>query len=195
MPVDYCSWRRQTPGQPIKRIAKCPKEARCHRFARQHIAHAQREGESGFLGLGSEALQGRELRAGRSRERNRRRTDAYRSSRKQKTARLPAQRADEAALGRCAESFCGSACCVLRIGGLHGVDTKRAMSSDERRSRYARRLARGCAEPGAGWHVFPHHFVAERAKQLAEIVDLPGAGENVPQHPNPSCKEELRCGW
>src|SRR5437764_8320358 len=46
------------------------------------------------------------------------------------------------------------------------------------------------AEPGAGRHHFPRRLVAERDKQLAEIFDPLGAGENVAQHPDPAVKEE-----
>src|SRR5207247_1722341 len=40
-------------------------------------------------------------------------------------------------------------------------------------------------QPGPGWHGFPRRVVTEHADHLAEIVNLLGAGEKRPQHPEP----------
>ena len=55
------------------------------------------------------------------------------------------------------------------------------MSRDQRGSIDVRRLA----QPRAHRHGLPGRFVAQRAEQLAETLDLRRAGENVAQHDKP----------
>src|SRR5439155_7226143 len=56
---------------------------------------------------------------------------------------------------------------------------------DQCRTPHSRRLRPGLAEPGPGWHGFPHPLEPERAKEVAKIIDLLGAGEKLPQHHGP----------
>src|SRR5437773_2367662 len=64
--------------------------------------------------------------------------------------------------------------------------------ADAQRQRERRFSLRRLSQPRAHRHGLPGGFIAERAKQLAETLDLCGAGEDLPQHQKPLLKEGLR---
>jgi len=90
----------------------------------------------------------------------------------------------------------GGACGGFGVRCLESEHAKCIMPRDERGPTHAGGARRFLPEPGPGWHGFPRRVVSEHAKQVAEIVDLLGAGEKFPQHHGPLwLGGEPRWGW
>src|SRR6266566_4388388 len=73
----------------------------------------------------------------------------------------------------------------LGIRRVEGEDPEGVMARDQRRAPHPRRLDVRHAEPGPGGHGLPDRLEPERAEQRAEVLDLAGLCEQLPQHRGP----------
>ena len=190
MAIRAGSRRAQAIGEPVQSCAKRPEEAGRDALAGEHVRDSKREGERRFALCRRQSFQRRQARVRRARQRDRREPPPQSNGTggAHEASRLAAQRTCQPPLGAGRQASCGDSPRLFRVGC---GEREHAERSAPRNQRCATDSGAGCgrfAKPRPGWYHFPRRLVAERHKQLSEIVDLLGAGENVAQHQNPSLK-------